>query len=114
MGRFGYGEIKPDSSDGYSFPSGDSMNAGSFAATLIASGAPVGPSMCVAVYAGLGRVYWWYHWIGDCVGGVALAFGASSFVDWATGGFGHITALHYGLGTLGFITFMKATGTKRK
>ena len=88
------------------------MNSGVFAATFIASGAPVGPSLCIAAYGSFGRMYWFYHWAGDCIAGILLAFAASSCVDRFTGGFGQISWLQYGVGTLGFIAWMKVTSSK--
>ena len=70
-----------------SFPSGDSMAGGCFAA-LLAWYTPLGcwggiAYACLPMFA---RVFYWFHWVGDVLGGALTAFTASQIILWWNGG----------------------------
>lgn len=108
----GYGKISADSSDGYSFPSGDSMNGMSVAMAFHHAGYPP-YFFFIVLYVAFGRIYFNYHWIGDCLGGALLAY-TSSMVMTLYKPFGEYHWYHSLIGTLIFVAAMKLTSTSKR
>ena len=67
----------------------------------------------LVVYVALGRVYFAYHWVGDCFGGAVLAV-ASSLVVAAVKPYGTWNVYENVAVGLIFVLIMKLSSTKRK
>lgn len=79
--------------DGPSFPSGDSLGAGVTAGVLAVFFSNKA-FFLIALWASLGRQYWFFHYFFDTVFGGGIGIASAYFVDSYFGGLSNITNKH--------------------
>jgi len=97
--------MQADDPDGASFPSGDTMAGASIAFGLLMTGFPPIPCWLLAFVAGFGRVYYWYHYVGDAIAGAAVSYAAAAAVSFVFAA--PPQAWHVGLYLPVFVAVMK-------
>lgn len=99
--------------DGASFPSGDTMAASAVGAALYASFASsenVWLWLLLGVYAGFARIFFWCHFVSDCICGYAVGTLSTLAIASVTQHGQSIGLWHVGLAVPPFVIIMKALG----
>ena len=72
------------------------MTAATVAASLAAGGYIVDAVFyAIPILAAVGRMYWWYHWAGDCIAGALLGNICVKIVLATMGGYGSLQGMQW-------------------
>ena len=70
-------------------------------------------SYAIPLLAAIGRMYWWYHWAGDCIVGALLGKLCVYAVLVMMGGYGNLQVVHWAVGLVVFVAALKLTSTSK-